>query len=199
MKTTTPSPRVKSNAPLEPVVGDLRGKTSPAPLLTVKGYGKLNLRSIHIDDEEEMIAFHKSISEESIYMRYFEFLGLDQRTAHDRLRKICTNTSESYAIVVESIATAAHDAAILAVGRLTTIEKPVVVSFDTLIVNEKKTGELAKPLLRRLVKLAKDFGFQTLTGELLVADHDALNVCRALGFTLHTVPEDGLVKVSLEL
>jgi acetyltransferase len=199
MKTTTPSPRVKSKAPRTPVVGDLRGNTSPPPLLTVKGYGKLNLRPIHIDDEEEMIGFHKSISEESIYMRYFEYLGLDQRTAHDRLRKICTNTSESYAVVVESIATAAHDAAILAVGRLTTTAKPFVVTFDTLIVNEKKAGELAKPLLRRLVKIAKDLGFQTLTGDLLVADHDALNVCRALGFTLHTVPEDGLVKVTIDL
>ena len=74
-----------------------------------------------------------------------------------------------------------------------------MVTFDTLMVNEKKTGELAKPLLRRLVTLAKDFGFQTLIGDFMVADHDALNVCRSLGFALHTVPEDGLVKVTLEL
>ena len=119
MKTTTASLRVKSKPSVAPRLGDLRGSTSAAPFLSVKGYGKLNIRPTHIDDEEEMIGFHKTISRESVYMRYFEFLGLDQRTAHDRLRKICTNTSESYAIVVESIATSAHDAAIVAIGRLT--------------------------------------------------------------------------------
>jgi acetyltransferase len=199
MKTTTPSSRVKSRVPMPPVVGDLRGNTSPAPLLTVKGYGKLNLRPIRIDDEEEMIGFNKSISDESIYMRYFEYLGLDLRTAHDRLRKICTNTSESYAVVLESIANAAHDAAILGVGRLTTTSKPFAVTFDTLITQEKKAGELTKLLLCRLINLAKEFNFRTLTGDLLVADHDTLNICRTLGFTLHTVPENGLVEVTLEL
>ena len=157
--------------------------------VAVKGFGKLKIRPIQLDDEEEMIRFHQSISEESIYMRYFEYLGLDQRTSHDRLIRICNNTGESYAIVMEASATPHRSESILAVGRITTTDKPYVATFDTLITTEMKAPQLAKVLLKRLVILARAFGFQTLTGELLVADHDTLNLCRALGFSLQTVPE----------
>ena len=32
-----------------------------------------------------MVRFHESLSEESVYMRYFHTMNLDQRTAHERL------------------------------------------------------------------------------------------------------------------
>ena len=198
VKTTSkplPSPQIKG-------LPDLRGRPGRikmCPIVVVKGFGSLKIRPIQLDDEEEMIRFHQSISEESIYMRYFEYLGLDQRTSHDRLIRICRNTGESYAIVMEASAPPHRQESILAVGRITTTDKPYVATFDTLITTEKKAPQLAKVLLKRLVILARAFGFQTLTGELLVADHDALNLCRALGFSLQTLPEDGLVRVTHEL
>jgi acetyltransferase len=168
-------------------------------IVAVKGHGKLIIRPIRLDDEQEMIRFHEGISEESIYMRYFEYLGLDRRTSHERLVRICTNTPDSYAIVVERPAALHHPAAILAVGRLTTTSEPYTATFDTLMIDNEKTHKLAKLLLNRLIKLARTFGFRLLTGELLVVDHDALSLCRTLGFTLQTLPEDGLVRVTLDL
>ncbi len=168
-------------------------------MVAVKGLGKLILRPIRLDDEQEMVDFHRRISDESIYMRYFEYLGLDRRTAHERLVGICTNTPESYAIVVERPASVHRPAAILAVGRLTKTSQPYVATFDTLLTDEAQVTKLAKVLLARLIKIAHAFGFQGLTGELLVADHDALDVCRAAGFSAHTLLEDGLVRVSLDL
>jgi acetyltransferase len=168
-------------------------------ILAVKGYGKLKIRPIRLDDEQEMIRFHERISEESIYLRYFEYLGLDRRTSHERLVRICTNAPDSYAIVVERPAALHRPAAILAVGRLTKTSEPYVATFDTLMTDEEKAPQLGKVLLKRLIKLAPAFGFQALTGELLVADHDTLNLCRALGFSLQTLPEGGMVRVTLDL
>lgn len=164
-----------------------------------KNHGKLKIRPIQLDDEEEMIRFHENISEESIYRRYFEYLGLDRRTAHERLARVCANGANSYALVAERPETKHHPAAILAVGRLTTTPTPYVASFDTLLVDEVSISKLGKVLLRRLIRLARTFGFQQLSAELLVADHETLNVCRSLGFSLHTLPEDGLVRVTLDL
>jgi hypothetical protein len=113
--------------------------------------------------------------------------------------RICTNTPESYAIVVERPVTLHLPAAILAVGRLTLTLEPCVATFDSLMTDEEKAPQLGKVLLSRLIKLARAFGFRVLTGELLVADHDNLNLCRALGFSLRTIPEDGLVRVTLDL
>jgi acetyltransferase len=192
--------------PIPPVQGlrapDFGGRPRRIDLdqiVAIKGQGKLKIRPIRLDDEPAMTRFHADISEESIYMRYFEYLGLDRRTSHQRLVRICTNTPESYAIVVERAATLRHPAAILAVGRLTLTEEPYVANFDTLIVDDANTPRLAKLLLGRLIKLARAFGFRVLTDELLVADHDALNLCRALGFSLQTLDQDGLVRVTLGL
>ena len=168
-------------------------------IVTVKGHGKLEIRPIRLDDEQEMIRFHERISEESIYMRYFEYLGLDRRTSHERLVRICANTSDSFAVVVERPSASHHPAAILAVGRLTKTLEPYVTTFDTLMTDGENATPLGKVLLNRLIKLAHAFGFQVLTGELLVADHDNLNLCRALGFSLQTLPQDGLVRVTLDL
>jgi acetyltransferase len=167
--------------------------------VAVKGHGKLKIRPIRLDDEPAMTRFHAGISEESIYMRYFEYLGLDRRTSHERLVRICTNTPESYAVVVERPENARHPAAILAVGRLTQTAEPYVACFDMLIVDAANTPRLGKLLLSRLIKLAHAFGFRVLTSELLVADHDTLNLCRTLGFSLQTLAQDGVVRVIVDL
>jgi acetyltransferase len=197
MKTTASPP-----APPAMRFPDFRGRPRRINLdqiVAVKGYGKLIIRPIRLDDEQEMVHFHERISEESIYMRYFEYLGLDRRTSHERLVRICTNTPESYAIVVEQPAGLHRPAAILAVGRLTKTPESYAVTFDMLIIDEEKTPRLGKLLLQRLIKLAHAFGFRFLTGELLLADHDTSNLCRTLGFALHTFSQDGLVQVVLDL
>jgi acetyltransferase len=168
-------------------------------IVAVKSYGKLKLRPIRMEDEEEMVRFHQSLPEESIYLRYFEYLGLDRRTAHERLVRICTNTAESYAIVVEKPATPHHPAEILAVGRLTKTKAPYIASFDTLMIEETRPTALAKILLERLITLARAFGYRDLNREVLVADHESVSLCRRLGFAVESFPRDGLVLVSLVL
>jgi hypothetical protein len=168
-------------------------------LVAIKSFGKLIMRPIREEDEEEMVRFHQRTPEESIYMRYFEYLGLDRRTSHERLLRICKNSAESYALVVERPAFRSRIAAILAVGRLTKTSEPLVATFDTLIAEETETSRLAKVLITRLIKLARAFGFEVLTSELLVADYDTLTLCRTLGFTLQSLPEGGMVRVTLSL
>jgi acetyltransferase len=165
--------------------------------LSSKGVGRVLLRPISNTDETAMIEFHESISEESIYLRYFEHISLDTRTLHERLARVCTNTPDSFALVAQEVA-GGHPR-ILAVGRLTTTDKPGQASFGLLVSDAAQDTELPHDLLKRLMELARAQGFQTLAGELLVADHDGLNVCRSLHFDLHTVPEDGLVRVTCKL
>ena len=199
MSTTTLTSPSASPATRYPDFGGRPRRINLDQIVAVKGHGKLKIRPIRLDDEQEMIRFHEHISDESIYMRYFEYLGLDRRTSHERLVRICTNTPESYAVIVEWPPAPHHPAAIVAVGRLTKTSQPYVATFDTLMTDAEKALQLGKVLLSRLIKLAHAFGFQVLTGDLLVADHDTLNLCRALGFSLQTLPEGGLVRVSLNL
>src|SRR5690606_35482468 len=50
---------------------------------------EVRIRPIRPEDEPLMVQFHEPLSEQSIYMRYFRALNLDQRTTHERLTRIC--------------------------------------------------------------------------------------------------------------
>ena len=36
-----------------------------------------------------MVKFHETLSERSVYLRYFHLMNLEQRVAHERLTRIC--------------------------------------------------------------------------------------------------------------
>jgi acetyltransferase len=186
--------RNKTASPLN--LTDVAGKFNPELTLNLKQFGRVKLRPIRADDEARMTRFHETLSEETIYLRYFEHISLDTRTLHERLTKVCTNTPDSYAIVAERQETSTYPSEIVAVGRLTTTEMPATASFAMLMGDSLLDGELPLALLKRLIEIARAHGFQILTGELLVADHDTLTICRSFGFELQTIPEDGLVRVS---
>jgi acetyltransferase len=196
-KTSAKAP-ASPNAQL-PNFGQHPSRSKLSHIETVKGVGKLQLRPIRPDDEQKMIRFHERLSEENVYMRYFEYLGLDRRTTHERLVHVCTNTPESFALVAEHMPEAGQPAEIMAVGRLTRTPEPSTASFDTLIADEAHEETIRHILLKHLVAVARVFGFHALMGELLVADHDTSNLCRKLGFSLKTLPKDGLVRVTINL
>lgn len=167
-------------------------------VLRVSKEGNLVLRPITSEDEPAMRRFHEALSEETIYDRYFEHFSLEGRIDHARLARVCTNTATSFALVTERQATATRPAEILAVGRLTT-EEPYVASFALLVRDDARPHTLDGAILRRLITLARAFGFQLLTDDNLVSSHDLLNLCRKLGFSLHTIPDESLVRVTLRL
>ncbi len=165
----------------------------------VKPFGRIKLRPIRITDESRMIQFHKKLSEESVHLRYFEQIALGTRILHERLAKVCANTADSIAIVAEREVAGKQPTQILGVGRLCTHEETETASFALLIADEAQTTTLPGELLKRLVVIAKAFHFRNLISEFLVADYDGLRLCRALGFNLHTIPEDGIVDVCRHL
>jgi acetyltransferase len=168
-------------------------------IVEVKGFSKLKLRPIRLDDETKMIEFHRGISPQSIFLRYFGYLGLDRRTSHQRLVRVCTNTPDIYSVVIEQPAHPRTSVKILGVGRLTKSSEPYVAMFDTLIGAEAHIPKLGGILLNRLISLSKAFCFQMLTGKFLEVDHDAIDLCRTLGFAVHGSLEEGVVHVALKL
>jgi acetyltransferase len=152
-----------------------------------------------LDDESKMVEFHRGITPKSIVFRYFGYLGLDRRTAHDRLVRVCTNTAEVYSVVIEQPAHARTSVKILAVGRLSKTPEPSVAMFDILIGDETNIPKLAQILLNRLIHLGRAFHFQILAGKFLGLDEYAINLCLRLDFTVQNLTEEGTVQVLLKL
>ena len=62
----------------------------------------VTIRPIRPEDEPLMIDFHKTLSERSVQLRYFGAFSLEQRTMHERLRRICfVDYDREMALVVE--------------------------------------------------------------------------------------------------
>jgi hypothetical protein len=66
-----------------------------------------------------LVKFHQTLSEETVYYRYFSTLKLSQRIAHERLLRICfIDYDREIALVAEYKADSHADPEILGVGRL---------------------------------------------------------------------------------
>ena len=60
------------------------------------------LRPIRPEDEPLMVNFHQTLSDRSVYLRYFYSLSLSSRVSHDRLVRICfVDYDREMAIVAE--------------------------------------------------------------------------------------------------
>ena len=56
---------------------------------TMKDGTAVTIRPIRPEDEPAMVRFHETLSERSVYLRYFHLMNLEQRTTHERLTRIC--------------------------------------------------------------------------------------------------------------
>src|SRR5579864_6617907 len=89
---------------------------------TTKAGTQVTIRPIRPEDEPMMIAFHGTLSDRTVYLRYFCTLTLPRRTAHDRLAVICAcDYTSEMVLVAEGKDAETGKPCILAVGRLNKI------------------------------------------------------------------------------
>ena len=96
-----------------------------------------------------MVDFHRALSEQSVYLRYFHAMKLSQRVAHERLTRICfIDYDREMALVADrkDPATGAHE--ILGVGRLSKRRGTDEAEFALIIRDGFQGRGLGTALLR---------------------------------------------------
>jgi acetyltransferase len=159
----------------------------------------LAIRPIRPDDEARMVRFHHSLSDRSVYLRYFHFLHLDARTAHDRLAQVCHVDYAHERVLVAQSTAESGDSDIVAVGRLTRGESMDDAEFALLVSDAWQDRGIGSELLHRLVQLAREVGIRRVVGDILSENQGMQDVCRALGFQLKYSLEDRVIKATLLL
>ena len=84
----------------------------------------VTIRPIRPEDEPLMVKFHRTLSERSVYLRYFCSLSLSNRVEHERLVRICFGSYDrGFALVAdrEDPETGQHE--VLGVGRFSAINR----------------------------------------------------------------------------
>ena len=148
----------------------------------------VTIRPIRPEDEPLMVKFHQTLSEESVYNRYFSALKLEQRIAHERLTRICYNDYDrEIALVAESKpAKEKEEKKILGVGRLSKLHGVNEAEFSVLISDESQNLGLGLELLKQLVEVGRAEKLSCITGEILADNQAMRNVCKKLGFKIVT-------------
>ena len=149
----------------------------------LKNKAPLFIRPIKPEDEPLMVKFHETLSEESVYNRYFSALKLSQRVAHERLTRICFNDYDrEIALVAELKVAKGEPKKILGVGRLSKQHIPGTAEFAVLVNDEWQRQGLGCELLRRLIEIGRDEKLSVLSGVILADNHAMQHICRKVGF-----------------
>lgn len=166
---------------------------------TMRNGEAITIRPIRPEDEPAIIQFHETLSERTVYQRYLQLLNLDQRTAHERLIRICFI---DYARQVPLVAVRRNpntdQSEIIGVGRLQGIDTKDG-EFAIVISDDCQHQGLGSELLSRMIEIGKKEGLQTISADILSENVAMQKVCKKLGFELSEDLEESTVRAKLTL
>jgi acetyltransferase len=167
---------------------------------TMKDGGNVTIRPIRPEDEPLMVRFHETLSERSVYLRYFHLMNLEQRVTHERLTRICfIDYDREMALVAVRRNSETGDSEILGVGRLTKIHGTREAEIAVLISDNWQGRGLGKELLSRLLVVAADDKLARVVADILPDNRGVMRICEKLGFSLKHSLDDDVVRAEFKL
>jgi acetyltransferase len=161
---------------------------------------EFTVRPIRPEDEPAMIRFHQSLSERTVYQRYLQVLNLNQRTAHERLTRICfIDYAHQMALVVNHRNPKTGDLDIIGVGRLQGLGSGREAEFSIVIADEFQKQGLGKELLDTLIDIGRREGVKAITADILSENTPMQKVCEKSGFQITRELGDPVVSARLDL
>lgn len=167
---------------------------------TMKNGTPVTIRPIRPEDEPLMAKFHETISERSVYLRYFFPMKLSQRVEHERLSRISfVDYDREMALVAQIANPETGEAQIIAGGRLIKLVGSDDAEFAIIVTDAYQGQGLGTEMLAELVSIGRQEGIQRIIGTILYDNKDMLHVTEGMGFKLVGLPKDGVTRVELSL
>src|SRR5215472_7656077 len=112
---------------------------------------EFTVRPIRPDDEPRMVDFHRHLSEETVYRRYFVPLRLEVRTAHERLLKRCLIDYQKEMALVATYSDQDRQLRLAAVARLVKAADAKRAEVAFVVADQHQHHGLGKYLLDRII------------------------------------------------
>lgn len=151
----------------------------------------LTLRPIQADDEEKLDDFHRHLSPDSIYRRYFSFHGELSRKELSHLTHVDYDTR--LALVMED----GHD--LVGVARYDRYPNTSAAEVAFVVRDDYQHLGLGHHLFARLAAAAWARGVTTFSAETLCRNHDMMSVFRHGGFPMTSSVSAGEVSVRISI
>jgi acetyltransferase len=143
----------------------------------------LNIRPIRPEDEPEVVRFHSTLSQESVFSRYFALIRLEKRIRHERLIRMCfVDYDRQMAMVAQKVNPDGLLDGIVAIARLR--KSPLRNEAEVAVVvsdafHRRGIGTL---LIHRLIEIARDERIAVLTASVLADNPSMRTLLEKEGF-----------------
>jgi acetyltransferase len=167
---------------------------------TMKDGEEVTIRPIRPEDEPEMVRFHETLSDRTVYLRYLQLLKLSQRVAHERLTRICfIDYDREMALVAERVNPETGASEIMGVSRLQEIQGTHDAEFAIVVSDAFQGKGVGSELFRRILQVAKDEGVRRIRADILADNTSMQKLCERFGFRLKRDLTDPTVDAQLDL
>jgi acetyltransferase len=167
---------------------------------TMKDGTQVTIRPIRLEDEPLMVTFHETLSDRTVYLRYFTSLSLARRTAHEGLIHICFSDYEhEIVLVAERKDPQSGERDILGVGRLNKLQADREAEVAVVVSDEFQHKGLGTELVRRIIQVARDEKVRRLVAEMLRDNLPIQTTLKKLGFSLRVMEDPSSVQALLDL
>jgi len=167
---------------------------------TMKDGNPVSIRPIRPEDEPLMVKFHETLSDRSVYLRYFCSLSLSRRVAHERLLRICFGDYDrEMALVAELTDPVTGERRIIAVGRMNKLHAGNEAEVAVLVSDQYQKLGLGNELLRRVVQIARDEKLSRVSAEMLTDNVAMQVIMKHLGFRVRTSDDLTSLRAFLDL
>jgi acetyltransferase len=148
------------------------------------------LRPIRPEDEPAMVKFHESLSDRSVYLRFFHMEKLSARVAHERLlRKCFIDYDREMALVAERTDSETGEREITAVGRLTRQPGTGDAEVAVLVADRYQHQGLGAELLERLIRIARHERLKRVVATILPENIGMRTLASRQGFLIQKGPD----------
>jgi len=159
----------------------------------------ITIRPIRPEDEPLIVQFHQTLSEESVYLRYFSLMKLSRRIAHERLTRICfIDYDREMALVADYKNPQTGEHGILGVARLSKMHGINEGEFAMLISDPYQRRGLGTELLQRIIQVGRQEKLTRITADILAENVPMQKVAEKVGFHLERAGND-LVQAEIRL
>jgi acetyltransferase len=148
------------------------------------------IRPIRPEDEPALVAFHKELSEKSVRQRYFDFISLDARIAHERLVRICFNDFDREMAIVAEKDSNTSDHIIMGVARLLRLPGTHTADLKLTISDPYHHEGIGTQLVKQLIQIALAENVKTITATILSENIGMIRICEKLGFKIKRDPSN---------
>ncbi|HXW57245.1 MAG TPA: bifunctional acetate--CoA ligase family protein/GNAT family N-acetyltransferase [Candidatus Cybelea sp.] len=166
----------------------------------LKNGSRVVLRPIRPEDEPLMIRFHETLSDRTVYLRYFHMENLSSRVAHDRLLQKCfIDYDREMALVADYQDPRTGDHSILGVGRLTKNPTGREGEVAVLVSDPWQKQGLGAELVRRLIEVGRREKLSRVLAAIMPENQAMRSLADRFGFTIRLAEDPDLLIAEVNL